>query len=458
MATRTLMFAIAVICTIGCTKPDDPNNGGNGGGGNGQTCTISVSASPISGGIVSGNGIYQQGQSCTVIASAATDYIFTNWTEGDNVVSSDSSYTFPVIGNRSLVANFTRPTYTIDVFANPANGGSVSEGGNYYHYGQTCMVTATAASDYTFANWMVNDSLVSTNPLYSFVVTGNCTLVANFVYIGSGNNLTGAIDGKFTINANGDQVYFSQGNLQYFCSITSPQWRFAEHQYDYVTFDGDAYSENSNKWIDLFGWGTSGWDNGNICYRPWDTWYDEMGGISYGPHDGGYSLTGIYANADWGVYNMISNGGNQAGLWRTLSMDEWAYVFNSRSTTSGILYAKACVNDINGVILLPDDWNISYCDLSSTNTNNSSFNSNVITASQWVILEQHGAVFLPAAGIRSGTLSGNVGSHGCYWSSSFSDYNNSDARAVCLWDLYLSPLGNYGRSTGLSVRLVHDVD
>lgn len=44
--------------------------------------------------------------------------------------------------------------------------------------------------------------------------------------------LEGIIDRLFTINHNGDQVYFSQGNLQYQASTNT--WRFAENQWDFV--------------------------------------------------------------------------------------------------------------------------------------------------------------------------------------------------------------------------------
>ena len=69
--------------------------------------TISVSASPSSGGTVSGGGTYQQGQSCTVHATANSGYTFTNWTEGGSQVSTNANYTFTVTGNRTLVAHFT---------------------------------------------------------------------------------------------------------------------------------------------------------------------------------------------------------------------------------------------------------------------------------------------------------------------------------------------------------------
>ena len=47
---------------------------------------------------------------------------------------------------------------------------------------------------------------------------------------------TGYVNGLFTVNEQGTQVYFSQGNLQY----TEGQWRFAEHQYDILGDNGQS--------------------------------------------------------------------------------------------------------------------------------------------------------------------------------------------------------------------------
>ena len=265
---------------------------------------------------------------------------------------------------------------------------------------------------------------------------------------GSQNNVpTGAINGKFTINADGDQVYFSQGNLQYQASTNI--WKFAENQYDYIGSTNSNISSTYSGWIDLFGWGTSGWNNGNTYYHPWDS--NNSSGSTYGP-PGQYNLTGSYANADWGVYNPISNGGNQTNQWRTLTQPEWNYVFNTRSTTSGIRYAKANVNNVNGVILLPDDWSTNTYSLSNTNSSGASFSSNTITASQWSTLEQAGAVFLPAAGGRDGTSVSNVGSYGYYWSASFS--YSYGAYNVYFNDSGLFTDGWSLRYFGRSVRLV----
>ena len=326
----------------------------------------------------------------------------------------------------------------ITVTAHPNNGGTVTGEGTFL-IGRSCTVTATPNAGYTFVNWMENDEVVSTDATYTFTVNADRTLVANFT-------LMGTINGKFTINEDGDQVYFSQGNLQYQASTNT--WKFAENQYDYVGNANSNISSTYSGWIDLFGWGTSGWNSGNTYYHPWDS--DNSTGPAYGP-PGQYNLTGSYANADWGVYNPISNGGNIANQWRTLTHDEWLYVFNTRSTASGIRYAKAKVNNVNGVILLPDDWDSSTYSLSNTNSSAFGF-TNTLTASQWSTLEQAGAVFLPAAGRRNGTSVYVVGTTGYYWSASY--YSSYGAYFVGFYDSGLSTNYNDYRYYGRSVRLV----
>ena len=143
---------------------------------------VNVSANPNNGGNVTGDGTYEQGQSCTVTATANDGYTFENWTENGNVVSADAIYTFTVSTNHYLIANFTAnpiPTYNVNVSANPTIGGNVTGGGTYQQ-GQSCTVTATANNGYTFNNWTENGTVVSTNASYTFAVSSNCSLVANF--------------------------------------------------------------------------------------------------------------------------------------------------------------------------------------------------------------------------------------------------------------------------------------
>ena len=143
------------------------------------TYLISASANPSEGGTVSGAGEYEEGASCTLTATANPGYTFTNWTENGNVVSTNASYTFNVVDSRNLVANFSLNTYTVAVSANPTNSGTVT-GGSTYNYGQSCTVSATAATGYTFTNWTENGSVVSTDANYTFTVNANRNLVANF--------------------------------------------------------------------------------------------------------------------------------------------------------------------------------------------------------------------------------------------------------------------------------------
>lgn len=69
--------------------------------------------------------------------------------------------------------------YTVSVSANPTEGGTV-EGGGTVNQGTSCTVSATANEGYDFVNWTEGGTVVSTNANYTFNVTANRTLVANF--------------------------------------------------------------------------------------------------------------------------------------------------------------------------------------------------------------------------------------------------------------------------------------
>lgn len=71
-----------------------------------KSYSITVSAEPAQGGSVTGAGSYTHGDSVTVAAIPAEGYEFANWTEGEEVVSTDAEYTFNAWANRELVANF----------------------------------------------------------------------------------------------------------------------------------------------------------------------------------------------------------------------------------------------------------------------------------------------------------------------------------------------------------------
>lgn len=301
-----------------------------------------------------------------------------------------------------------------------------------------------------------------------------------------GNVPEGAINGLFTINAEGDQVYFSQGNLQYQASTNT--WRFAEHQWDFVggidydtemefgtvyengtKCDNSLISSSYEGWIDLFGWGTSGWDNGNIFFNPYDYQINDdyvFQAFGYGPTDGhsyNFDLTGVFANSDWGVFNPMCNGGNQPGLWRTLTINEFEYLLFDRVTNSGTRFVKAKVNDVNGLILFPDIWENSLFEVNSINSVSATFEDNVITLDEWVTLfEPLGAVLMPTTGFRfekavSGYPLETDPPELQYWTSS-SSYVERSSRCVLVNHFNIMVDVNYSPCHGLAVRLVQDAN
>lgn len=250
------------------------------------------------------------------------------------------------------------------------------------------------------------------------------------------------------------QVQFSPGNLQYQASTNT--WRFAEHQWDYVGEGNTNISPTYDGWIDLFGWGTSGYGHGAVCYQPWSTSCNGNDYYAYGQWD--YNLNDRSGQADWG-YNAINNGGNHENQWFTLSSEEWLYVFGTRNTSSGIRYVAAKVNGVNGLLLLPDDWEVSYYALNNTNPayNSWSFEDNIITAEDWIsIFELNGVVFLPTAGGRLGTSVWEVGTMGFYWSSTISSATRAMGVHFANGDLYYHQDGD--RYDARSVRLVRPLE
>ena len=201
--------------------------------------------------------------------------------------------------------------------------------------------------------------------------------------------------GKFSVAA-GVQVRFAQGNLQFNPSqgthataegTASGTWRFAEQQYESFQDENvNIVNAGYNGWLDLFGWGTSGYNSCSpLTYLP---------DATYG--DGNLDIAGTYY--DWGVYNAISNGGNKVGLWRTLTESEWEYLTLNRANAAN-LWSLARVNNIDGLLILPDDWSLPSGLSFSPQQQYPSHNA--YTLEQWQQMENAGAVFLPAEGYRS---------------------------------------------------------
>lgn len=283
--------------------------------------------------------------------------------------------------------------------------------------------------------------------------------------------------GTYVINAAGDEIRFAPGNLQYIGSAATPYWKFATHQYDYIgSAQGDAASNLDR---DLFGWGTSGYDNTAndafaINYSPYSTsesgaTYSSDAASAYQNNRYGYgpsvnmsdlNLTGSSANYDWGWNNAISNGGNVTNRWRTLSKDEFSYVLNTRATSFRIGYTStryiyACLlGSYHGIIILPSDY-VHPDGISAPVYGTSGWSSNAYTAAEWAKMEVAGAVFLPAAGQRKGTAYSQGDEYGNYWTTTYA--NVSNAQYYYFSSAKVGTTSQY-RYYGYSVRLVRDVE
>jgi len=144
--------------------------------------SISSAASPIEGGVTladSANYTHGKTVSLSAIANSDSGWEFINWTENGFAVSADSIYTFVADRNRILSANFQLKTYSVELSVNPTNAGNFTGSGNYIH-GDNVTIIATPGDGWNFANWSENDINISSDPNYTFRITGNRNITANF--------------------------------------------------------------------------------------------------------------------------------------------------------------------------------------------------------------------------------------------------------------------------------------
>lgn len=249
-------------------------------------------------------------------------------------------------------------------------------------------------------------------------------------------------------------VRFSPGNLQAKRTYRTT-WQFAPAQYDILEATGAADIAAGGKWYDLFGFGTSDWSSSGATGYLSNYRVDDP--ANYIQH----SLTGSYANADWGVNNgssILYQDSPSGTSWRTLTSAEWGYLMNRTDKV-----AFATVDGHKGILLLPDidarDDAWSLPEGISLNYAKTSYSNNTISSSDWNTLEAAGVIFLPVTGYRQETTFLDP-SEGHYWSSTY-DGANSDG-----WDNYAYVLKFTGSSVsvtstgmftskGRAVRLVH---
>ena len=224
----------------------------------------------------------------------------------------------------------------------------------------------------------------------------------------------GDLLGEFSVSAN-DKVSFSKGNLLQ----SGSTYKFADLQYN-KTESGYTY---------LFNW-----------------------------HDGSTSQTMNERGA-----NPISNGGNTANMWRTLTRAQWHYLLAYGGRPDTWRWALAQINSIGGMIIFPDgfDWPLddSKKPAKLNQAASIAWNGQNYSLDEWSTLEACGCVFLPATGYQSSTT---YTDYGYYWSSSPKNTSGNYQAYYTKFNATSAtfPAGNtnyWDINNMLAIRLVKDV-
>lgn len=352
----------------------------------------------------------------------AGDTMFQSVTQDDNYVyftlADGTLIKIAKNGSGSSTGNQPNSEFLFEVTYD-ANGGVGYIPNDTFYYGvlgglSRCNFTKEG---YRFANW--NTKSDGTGVCYkdciNLIVNKNITLYAQW------KGILESLSGYFSVSDT-LKVIFSSGNLQY--QVSTDTWRFAERQYDYIGDANKNVTDNYDGWMDLFCWGSG---NNPATFTTYNTTF-----------------------VDWGA-NTIS--GYAPNTWRTLSSEEWKYIFQRDKYKRG----AATIGGVHGVIILPDDGGV-------LNPTMGVWSSNQYSIEEWEIMENKGAIFLPAAGaLDDGSkpylVANSPGEGGYYWANNMDGgypYGTYFAQGITSsFSPFVLTLGSTRKR--LSVRLVHDV-
>ena len=334
-------------------------------------------------------------------------------------------------------------TYNINVNSKNPEWGTVA-GAGVYEEGEEVTIVATPNDDYVFDCWTESgdNKVLSLSRTYTFTAEQDIALEAHFKAIPDPEVLSG----KFSVAAD-KLVEFAPGNLQFHTGDST--WRFAKTQYIAIGERNINLGDSEYKgWIDMFGWSTA------------NTYY----GVN--PSNKNELYAGEFV--DWGNLFPGEN-------WYTLSKDEWNYLLNTRENAANLKHlAKVYdflhnnIDTVFGLLLLPDMFEREVSS-HATLVEEDGVAVYHITLAGLANLEGAGAIFLPAAGRRTGGYGNMINynqveetdpeklndgfyrwhdnlNHYCYyWTSTIDENNNVSYLITC------EPLGNdqYSYNTGV---------
>ena len=201
----------------------------------------------------------------------------------------------------------------------------------------------------------------------------------------------GKLPGLFTVGKGADgtagteddvQVRFSQGNLWYgkVGGATEATWNFETKQYDSTPASGNSWSPDH---ISHFYWNK----DASLAYAESNN------------ETGASAIDNFFTNSDQTTAKADFTVNGQTNVWRTLSHDEWNYLFENHNYNHD---KYVSVNGKSGIVIAPDGFSGTIADS--------------YDATAWTTAESNGFVFLPITGYRSGSsiteqeVGGKIGS------------------------------------------------
>ena len=230
-------------------------------------------------------GSYYSWMNCRVSSTETNQsiYIYSDFVDFDPYTTVPYTGTCPMVKNE-IVLGIPSYDYTVNVAANPTNGGTVSGGGGLYYHGQPVTLTATPNEGYVFNYWTKNDEVVSYLSTCNIPVTGSATYVANFQEVSNSIVIGEATYENSTLptyyyNSLTEQIYTAEemgGVANDISSVTffnTSGYTVNRNINIYMVNTDKTSFENSNDWIsvsesDLVFSGTA-----SMTYQSWVTIY-----------------------------------------------------------------------------------------------------------------------------------------------------------------------------------------
>lgn len=130
-------------------------------------------------GRVAGNEV-AYGTTIQLVAKAKEGYQFASWSLNGETISTNDTISQVALGDLTMVANFEKKTYQVNIAENCEGGCITQTYTGVYHYGDQLVLKAEADEDYSFAHWTVNGKQTEDAETLSLIVDKDLTVSASF--------------------------------------------------------------------------------------------------------------------------------------------------------------------------------------------------------------------------------------------------------------------------------------